>query len=308
MIGESRMKQPEDMGIVFNIQHYCIHDGPGIRTNVFLTGCPLRCLWCANPESQELRPQLMYRADTCLGCGRCIGACPNHAVAAYGGKVKTDRSRCLACGACVGACPAGAREISGKLMTADGVLDEVAEDKMFYDSSGGGITLTGGEPLAQPDFARVILSKCRQQGIGTAIETTGFARWDVFKEILRYTDIVLYDLKHMDSAAHKKFTGADNALILENIVRVSAEAQLPIVARVPVIGGCNDSEENFHRIGQFLSSRVPTCHTVNLLPYHKLGVAKSEQLERDGPAFQGREPGNPDRLRSILESYGLKAT
>lgn len=301
------MNRLGDMGVVFNIQHYCIHDGPGIRTNVFLKGCPLRCQWCANPESQELHPQLMYRKEKCCGCMRCVEVCPVRAIVASGGKVKTDRALCTNCEACIVICPADAREITGKMMTADAVYEEVAAEKMFYDSSGGGITLTGGELLSQSDFARVILQKCKQNGIGTAIETTGYAKWDVFRDVLTYTDIVLYDLKHMDSTEHKRGTGVGNTLMLQNMIKVSQEAKLPVIARVPVISGYNNTEENFHAMGQFLAEQVLTCQEVDLLPYHRLGEAKFEQLEKADAVFHGCEPDNLERLREILKTYGLMA-
>jgi pyruvate formate lyase activating enzyme len=237
----------------------------------------------------------------------CVNVCPQKAISISGAKVKTDRATCKGCGICVETCPTGAREITGKMMTADAVYEEVAGEKIFYDSSGGGVTLTGGELLMQPDFARSILEKCKMNGIGTAIETTGCASWEVFSKVLEYTDIVLYDLKHMDNTEHKRCTGVGNALILDNIARASQDMKIPVIARVPVIASYNNAEENFHQMGRFLTENVPTCREVDLLPYHRLGEAKLDQLEREGVAFCGNEPENLGRLREIIKSYGLTA-
>jgi pyruvate formate lyase activating enzyme len=303
-----QLKQ-EETGIVFNIQHYCIHDGPGIRSNIFLKGCPLRCLWCQNPESNLLQPQIMYDHSQCVGCMACINQCPNQAISFEKGKVKTDRDLCTGCGACVPHCLAEARTLIGEWKTVDEVYEEVAKDQLFYASSGGGITLTGGELLFQPTFSKNILKKCKDNGLHTAIETCGFAKWDVLKGILEYVDLVLYDLKHMNSQEHRKCTGVGNELILENLYRISTELKLPIIVRTPIIPDYNDSDENMRLMGAFLSEKIPTCTEVNLLPYHNMGEGKKDQLEKGLSAFTSHTPSvnELEHLLSILMSYGLKA-
>ncbi|MBS6646724.1 MAG: glycyl-radical enzyme activating protein [Clostridiaceae bacterium] len=296
-----------DSGIIFNIQHYCIHDGPGIRTNVFFKGCPLRCAWCANPESNEVRSQLMYLADKCVGCLSCIPRCGKNAIsAAEKGKVKTDRKLCDGCGECVSACPAQAREIMGKRMTVDEVYKEVSMDQLFYADTGG-VTLTGGEILSQPEFAAAILKKCRENKIHTAVETCGYASWEAVRTVMEYVDLVLYDIKHMDSDEHKKGTGVGNEKILNNLCRISNELNIPVIARTPVLPGYNDQESNMRAMGEFLTERIPTCREVNLLPYHKLGEGKREQLEYEESQFHTYVPSDQEMetLRQIVREYGL---
>ena len=304
------MKTEEKEGIVFDIQHYSIHDGPGIRTNVFVKGCPLRCRWCQNPESQSVKPQLMYRMEPCVGCGACVPRCPRQAIRLEEGKVITDRTRCNGCGACVSVCPAEAREITGEPMTAQDVLEKVIQDKLFYDTSGGGVTMTGGEILAQPDFVAVVLKLCKENGLHTAIETCGYGSWEELAQILDYTDLALYDVKHMDSEKHKEGTGAGNERILENLARLSGEKNIPVIVRVPLIPGFNDTEENMRQMAAFIKEKLPPCQEVNLLPYHKLGEGKKEQLERENAAFICEPPAQEDveRLRALLCELGVKAT
>lgn len=304
------MKTEEKEGIVFDIQHYSIHDGPGIRTNVFVKGCPLRCRWCQNPESQSVKPQLMYRMEPCVGCGACVPRCPRQAIRLEEGKVITDRTRCNGCGACVSVCPAEAREITGEPMTAQAVLEKVIQDKLFYDTSGGGVTMTGGEILAQPDFVAAVLKLCKENGLHTAIETCGYGSWEELDQILDYTDLALYDVKHMNSEKHKEGTGAGNERILENLARLSGEKNIPVIVRVPLIPGFNDTEENMRQMAAFIKEKLPTCQEVNLLPYHKLGEGKKEQLERENAAFICEPPAQEEveRLRALLCELGVKAT
>lgn len=295
-------------GTIFNIQHYCIHDGPGIRTNVFVKGCPLRCVWCANPESQVSRPQLMYRTDKCMGCGVCIEACPKQAVLfTEEGKVRTDRSACDGCGACVSACKADARERMGYHATAGEVFDEVAGDSLFYGEDGG-VTITGGEALAHPEFTRALLELCRMHGIGTAVETCGFAAWEVMKPILELCDVVLYDEKHMDNELHRKYMGQGNERILENLKKINDELTCDIWVRVPTVPGYNDSVENIMAVGRFVSEQVPRCKQVHLLPFHHMGESKFEQLENEPNGFHSEVPTEEhmEALRDMIRGFGLE--
>lgn len=293
-------------GTIFNIQHYCIHDGPGIRTNVFLKGCPLRCLWCANPESQKPYPQIMYRRDLCVKCGACADICPVHAIALTPEGVLTQREKCTGCGKCASVCRPKARELSGYRITAGEVFDEIAGDALFYGDDGG-VTVTGGEALAQPDFTRAILSLCKDSGIHTAIETCGHAKWSVMEPILRLTDVVLYDLKEMDSVLHKQYTGADNSLILENLLKINEETDCEIWVRVPVIPGYNADEKNISAIGKFVKENLSHCTQVHLLPFHDMGLSKFEQLENPTNHFTSFLPSDSemDSLRNIIKSYHI---
>lgn len=297
-------------GIVFNIQHYCIHDGPGIRTNVFVKGCPLRCQWCANPESQQKMPQLMYLEDKCVGCGVCIETCEKGAIVRREDtpdKVRTDRSKCVNCGRCVEHCPGKAREISGGEMTAGEAFREVEGDRLFYGSDGG-VTVTGGEALTQPEFTKALVTLCHRAGITTAVETCGAVTWQVMEPVLRETDTVLYDIKQMDSALHREYTGVGNERILENLERISRESHCTLVVRCPVIPGCNDQPENFHALGRFLKEKAIRCQEIHLLPYHNLGVGKRQELEPEEAGFVGRTPTEEEMeaKREVLRGYGFE--
>lgn len=295
-------------GYVFDIQRYAIHDGPGIRTIAFLKGCPLSCLWCQNPESNLLKPQLLFRAESCVACGACVEACPKGAVRLEGGLARTDRSVCDACGDCVAACPEEARSVAGRLMGAEEVCAELAKDSMFYEGSGGGATLSGGEVLAQPEFAREILRLCRERGIHTAIETSGFAPWETMRSVAEYADLVLYDVKHMDSAAHKAGTGVPNELALSNLVRLKREMGKALTVRVPVIPGYNDGEANLEATAEFTARELGPGAEACLLPYHRLGVGKRLQMEEDG-GFSAEPPDSEfmQRALAIFVAKGLAA-
>lgn len=265
---------------VFNIQSYCIHDGPGIRTTVFVKGCPLRCLWCANPESNAAYPELMTYASKCTGCGRCIGACREGAITIKEREGKyiacTDRAKCVNCGSCVSACYNSAREIAGKRMSVGEVIETVKKDKLFYDGSGGGMTISGGEALAHPDFSANLFAAARAARIHTAIESSCFAPREVVDRVFAHVELGLLDIKHMDSARHRELTGVPNELILENITHIHKDLGVPVILRVPVIPEMNGDPENIRAIGRFAASLGDV--SVNLLPYHTLGDSKSESL------------------------------
>ena len=294
-------------GFVFDIQHYSIHDGPGIRTTVFLSGCPLKCLWCQNPESQELNPQLFFRYDKCTGCGECISVCTQGAITLNGKIVQTDRGLCNSCGECVRVCPNEARTIIGKEITSGQVFKEVSSDKMFYEESNGGVTLSGGEVLLQPEFSSAILEVCKNDGIHTAIETSGYSSWENIKLVLTYTDLVLFDFKHFDDNEHKKLTGVSNKTILQNVKKIWHDLKIPIIARLPVIPGCNDSIMNIKQTASFISTELDKSIEVHLLPYNDLGRAKHKNLEQPWNGFSGKIPSDEkmNEIAKIIESYGL---
>lgn len=305
---KENIENKKDTGIVFNIQHYSIHDGPGIRTNVFLKGCPLRCKWCANPESNTTEKQLMFLKEACTGCQRCVEVCPVQAISLNAeGKTMTDRTKCQNCGKCAEICPSKAREMAGNRMTVEEVYEDAAQDELFYGTSGGGVTLTGGEVFLQPDFAAAVLKKCRENGIHTAIETCGFAAWESIEKLVPYLDLALYDIKHMDSGKHREGTGVPNETILKNLVRLSEECHIPVIVRTPVIPGFNDTLENMNAMGVFISQKLPTCLEVNLLPYHNLGDGKRMQLEAENPVYDSYVPTEEqmEKLRNEIRKYGL---
>jgi pyruvate formate lyase activating enzyme len=300
--------QNEDVkGVIFNIQHYSIHDGPGIRTTVFLKGCPLRCLWCQNPESQDLKPVIFFNAEKCTGCGMCMEVCPEAAIRIIDGKSATDRRLCKGVGKCAEICPNEARSLMGRYMSGAEVFEDVNADFIFYQDSGGGVTLSGGDPVGQPAFSIDILKRCRNAGIHTAIETCGCAKWDVLKTILKYTDLVLYDIKHMDPARHKQYTAVSNKLILDNAKKIRMELNLPMLARLPVIPGYNDSLDNLNAAARFIANELGREVKVHLLPYHRLGETKYERMEKPGGCVRIEPPGDErmQELKQLFESYGL---
>jgi pyruvate formate lyase activating enzyme len=292
-------------GCVFNIERFAIRDGPGIRTTVFFKGCPLRCLWCSNPESMQLYPQLFYSEHLCTRCYRCVDACPNKATTVSPeGTIEIDRSLCKNCGECVKVCPNKAREISGKIMTVEEVLEEVKKDSLFYQNSGGGVTASGGEPTHQPEFLWHLFARCHEAAIHTCLDTCGYVKTETLKGILEHTDLVLYDIKHMDPSRHKELTGVDNSLILEN-ARVVA-ASRPMTIRVPLIPGYNDSEENLNALSKFMAELG--LKRIDLLPYHALGKQKYDRLGMEYKLgdLKSYESEQVAAIKTVLESHGLE--
>jgi pyruvate formate lyase activating enzyme len=292
-------------GIVFDIRRYAIHDGPGIRTTVFLKGCGLSCWWCHNPEGQAPGFEAVVRENRCIRCGACVDACEQGAVTWTDGGPVTDRAVCTACGDCAAVCYADARERVGRAMTVDQVLVEVAKDVIFYERSGGGMTLSGGEPLLQRDFAAALLRGAKAHGFHTALDTCGLASWETFDAVRRDVDLFLYDVKLMDDARHRRFTGVSNERILANLRALSAEGHR-LVLRVPVIPGVNDDAENLGALAAFAAG-LPHLAGVDLLPYHHLGADKYARLDRAYPLPDTAPPSTARvaELARLLEERGL---
>ena len=291
-------------GTIFNVEGYAVYDGPGIRTIVFLKGCPLTCFWCQNPEGHEPQCQLAFFPDNCIGCGRCASACPNEAVERIEGKSVMNWDKCRRCFKCVEVCLTEARKIMGKLVTAEEVVEEVIKDMPFYRRSGGGITLSGGEPLMQADFASKILRLCKERNISTAIEISGFADKNDFTKVLRYTDFIYYDLKHMDSKKHKAGVGVGNEMILENLNRIPMN--MTVIVRVPIVPGYNDSRKNILDTAEFVE-KLNKVKKIELLPYNKLGVSKYERLGKKYllPNIELPSHEEMSRLKNVVETCGI---
>lgn len=262
--------------VIFNIQRFSVNDGPGIRTTVFMKGCMLNCLWCHNPESKSPRPQVFLSPRLCIGCGECIKACEKgfHSFS-EDGKHLIDRAHCVLCGKCAEAC-VGALEMCGKEMTTEEIVKEVLKDKPFYENSGGGMTVSGGDPLFAPDFTLALLKEAKNQGLHTCIETSGFSRWEKIEALIPYVDLFLWDVKETDSEKHMEYTGVNNELILENLHKLDA-AGAKTILRCPVIPGYNDRAEHFAGIGA-LAESLKNVQEINIEPYHPLGQSKSEAI------------------------------
>ena len=298
----------EVKGTVFEIERFAIHDGPGIRTIVFLKGCPLSCRWCANPESQSIKPQLMYWESRCMGCKRCIGACPMGALSWNGAKIVVDRTKCKVCGECADVCNSEALTPIGEIKSVSEVMDVISRDADFYKKSGGGITFSGGEVFAQTDFLCALAMACKERGFHTCIETAGYTDYENIESVLPYLDLVMMDLKCMDPVRHEEMIGKSNEKILDNFRRI-AETGKPLVARIPVIPGLNNNMKNFEDLAAYLSDVAPGCR-IDLLPYHSLGVSKYDRLDK--PYFlKDTVPPAKDELeiyKEFLEGKGFEVT
>jgi pyruvate formate lyase activating enzyme len=304
MLGEI----PEGEGVVSNIQRFSIHDGPGIRTTVFLKGCPLHCKWCSNPESMEPLPQIIARDAKCIGSGRCIDACEKRAISFVGGSRTIDWDRCDQCLKCVDVCPSRSIEANGRYMSVAEVMDTVERDASYYRRTGGGMTLSGGEPLLQGEFALRLLQEAKRRGLHTALDTAGCSDWDVLDAILDYTDLVLYDVKHTDPDKHREGTGMPNQRILENLRRTVKKAGVKVWIRHPVIPRFNDSEDEFEELCRLVPTLGPSVEKISLLPYHKFAELKYAATGREYP-YRGIPLLDERRiaeLRKLAESHDLE--
>jgi len=302
--GDIRISPIETESLIFNIQRFSLHDGPGIRTIIFLKGCPLRCLWCFNPESWQNDVGIMEFKERCIACGRCFDVCPVEAIDKKSWFI--NRKLCNSCLHCVEICPTNARQKVGKIVKVSEIMEEIEKDTPFYRNSHGGVTVSGGEPLLQPLFTGNVLRECKKRFISTALETTGYAPWRTLNNLLHWVDHLLYDVKHIDSAVHRRLTGVPNELILDNLKRC-VEKGKRMAIRIPIIPGCNDSPENIEDVCIFLK-KPGGIEEIHLLPYHTPS-SKYQRLGRDYPLKHMVPPQNDKMvaLRKLVLSYGFRA-
>ena len=291
-------------GAVFNIQGYSIDDGPGIRTTVFLKGCPLKCLWCSNPESQQPYLEVSHSDSLCNKCGQCITVCDTKAISVDDKGVHIDRNLCNNCGRCTEVCVPQALRIMGKYMIADEVFHEVNKDKDYYKISGGGVTASGGEPLSQAEFVAALFKKCRENDIHTCLETCGFGTKAALDKVLPYTSLILFDIKHIDVTTHRKLTGQSNEPILRNLEYI-IDMNIPLIIRAPMIPGYNDSDAEITALAQYMVKM--NLKKINLMPYHKFGIGKYKMLDRSYElADVNASNENLEKAKQTFESFGIE--
>ena len=292
-------------GMIFNTQKYSIYDGPGIRTTVFLKGCPLSCSWCHNPESQSFQKELVRFGSRCIGCGECVRSCKAGALKSSDHLIERDEAACISCFSCAAVCFTGAVEEVGRKVEASELVKELEKDVIFYDSSQGGVTLSGGEPLAQPEFVLELLQRCKEKGIHTVLDTSGFGSPEALEAISRSTDLFLYDLKLMDEKRHIEYAGVSNRVILENL-KLLKKLGKKIWIRLPLIPGINDDEENIKATADFISSVSPV-EQVNLLPYHNISMEKYRRLLKSYKGYNIPVPTKKDieKTAALYEQHGV---
>ena len=294
-------------GLTFDIKRFAVHDGPGVRTTVFLKGCPLRCVWCHNPEAISRKPEVFFHPERCISCLTCVEGCPNGAqqVTSTGLRVYA-REHCRLSGICVENCYSGALELAGRAASAEEVMAQLREDASFYETSGGGVTLSGGEPLLQSEFATEILRRCKAEGYHTAVDTCGQVQWRVFEQVLPYVDLVLYDLKHISPEQHQRYTGANNHLVVENLRRLSGYGA-SVEVRMVIIPTINDSREFIEGAARLLAS-LENITAVRILPYHRLAGSKYTKLGKENTMPDVDSPSNEAMLRiaSWIRRFGLE--
>lgn len=294
-------------GIIFDIKRYAIHDGPGIRTTVFFKGCPLRCLWCHNPEGLVPEPELTLIKTRCLqDCNECVESCTREALSRPDPNIFIDREKCDLCGDCVQVCPTEALEIIGKWMSIEEVMKEIEKDMIFYDDSEGGVTFSGGEPLLQLEFLNALLEECKKKGIHTSLDTSGHAPIESLEKIKDKVDLFLYDIKMIDDEKHKKTTGVSNKSILDNLKKLSEKGN-KIVVRIPVIPGINDADEDISKIAEFITT-LGEIKEICLLPYHNIGKHKYEKLDRSFmmKKIEPLSEENKEKIKKNFEHFGFK--
>ena len=287
--------------LIFDIKRYAINDGPGIRMTIFTKGCPLSCVWCHNPESQSPHAQKLYTADKCIGCQSCVEACPENACVLTPQGIVTDLELCKLCGICAEVCPTKATEISGQIISKEEIFAKIEKERVFFDQSGGGVTFSGGEPLQQADYLIELLDECGERGIHRTVDTSGLAKTETLLEVAKRTDHFLYDLKMMDSAKHKKWTGVPNEKILENLKALSTFGA-KINIRIPLIKGVNADEENIRQTAEFVASLAGEKKVVNLLPYHNIAARKYQKLGGDYDP-SGMETPSEDEQKEIIAQF-----
>ena len=298
-----------DMGLISNVQKYSTKDGPGIRSTVFLKGCPLGCPWCSNPELIRSQPDLLHNREKCARCGTCIETCPQDALS-FGedGFIQVDRALCDGCGSCVSACPEGALELAGKLVGVDWLVGELLKDRVFYQTSGGGVTFSGGEPLWQSGFTARTAQRMKAEGIHTALDTAGAVSWCHFEEVLDFIDLVLFDIKFASRDLHRQFTGQDNDLILANAQLLSQKA-VPMHARLVMIPGLNDNEAEI-RARMAIVISLQSVVQVDILPYHRYGAGKYARLglEYNLMGLEEYSDEQVAEIKVLVEKFGIKTT
>ncbi len=293
-------------GIIFDIKRYAIHDGPGIRTTVFLKGCPLQCQWCQNPEGIESRPEILLRSRRCAeDCDACVPACPQGAISKKGRYVEFETEKCDFCRKCEDVCVYDALEVVGREVTVHEALEEIERDRVFFEESGGGITFSGGEPLMQLDFVQAILAEIKKRNIHTTLDTSGYVNFKDLERISDHVDLFLYDIKIMDEKKHKKYTGVSNAIILENLHKLSKRGT-PVTVRIPLISGINDDEQNVEFFAEYMQTLINIKH-ISLLPYHSGGCEKYRNLRKEEPlkTFQPPTEERIDEIKQILAESGF---